>query len=118
MVKFQVAQFRLGGWLAFTLLLLATPLASAGTAGRVAIFYDGPDLAPAAPNLFRIKLPARSKNCVDSYSPKLGSDWSIYRCAYGLTIIDKVMESGMPVLSLDVPGDERYPPAVQAKDRP
>ena len=37
--------------------------------------------------LSEIKLPPRSKKCVDSYNPKLGSDLSIYKCAYGLTII-------------------------------
>ena len=40
-----------------------------------------------------IKLPPRGKNCVDSYNPRLGSNWNIYRCAYGLTIIDKLMTS-------------------------
>jgi len=52
-----------------------------------------------------VKLPPRGKNCVDSYNPKLGSNWSIYKCAYGDTIIDKVMsskfaKSGSPAVGL------------------
>ena len=56
-------------------------------------YWYTPQYLNTAYKLSEIKLPARGKNCVDSYSPKLGSDWSIYKCAYGLTIIDKLMTS-------------------------
>jgi len=59
----------------------------------ILFYWYTPQYLNTAYKLSEVKLPARSKNCVDSYSPKLGSDWSIYRCAYGLTIIDKVMSS-------------------------
>ena len=56
----------------------------------ILFYWYTPQYLNTAYKLSEVKLPARGKNCVDSYSPKLGSDWSIYRCAYGLTIIDKV----------------------------
>src|SRR6476660_8265114 len=56
-------------------------------------YWYTPQYLNTAYKLSEVKLPARSKKCVDSYNPKLGSDWSIYKCAYGLTIIDKVMSS-------------------------
>jgi glycine betaine/proline transport system substrate-binding protein len=59
----------------------------------ILFYWYTPQYLNTAYKLSEVKLPARGKNCVDSYSPKLGSDWSIYRCAYGLTIIDKVMSS-------------------------
>jgi len=59
----------------------------------ILFYWYTPQYLNTAYQLSEIKLPPRSKKCVDSYNPKLGSDWSIYRCAYGLTIIDKVMTS-------------------------
>jgi glycine betaine/proline transport system substrate-binding protein len=59
----------------------------------ILFYWYTPQYLNKAYPLSEIKLPPRGKNCVDSYSPKLGSNWSIYRCAYGQTIIDKVMTS-------------------------
>jgi glycine betaine/proline transport system substrate-binding protein len=59
----------------------------------ILFYWYTPQYLNTAYKLSEVKLPARGKNCVDSYSPKLGSDWSIYRCAYGLQIIDKAMTS-------------------------
>jgi glycine betaine/proline transport system substrate-binding protein len=59
----------------------------------ILFYWYTPQYLNTAYKLSEIKLPARSKKCVDSYSPKLGSDWNIYKCAYGLTIIDKLMTS-------------------------
>jgi len=71
----------------------------------VLFYWYTPQYLNTAYQLSEIKLPPRGKNCVDSYSPKLGSNWSIYRCAYGLTIIDKAMttkfaNSGSPAVAL------------------
>jgi glycine betaine/proline transport system substrate-binding protein len=71
----------------------------------ILFYWYTPQYLNTAYKLSEIKLPARSKNCVDSYSPKLGSDWSIYKCAYGLTIIDKLMtskfaKSGSPAVAV------------------
>ena len=59
----------------------------------ILFYWYTPQYLNTAYQLSEIKLPARSKKCVDSYNPKLGSNWSIYKCAYGLTIIDKLMTS-------------------------
>ena len=59
----------------------------------ILFYWYTPQYLNKAYQLSEIKLPPRGKNCVDSYSPKLGSNWNIYRCAYGQTIIDKVMTS-------------------------
>ena len=59
----------------------------------ILFYWYTPQYLNKAYPLSEVKLPPRGKNCVDSYSPKLGSDWNIYRCAYGQTIIDKVMTS-------------------------
>ena len=59
----------------------------------ILFYWYTPQYLNTAYQLTEIKLPARSKKCVDSYNPKLGSNWSIYRCAYGQTIIDKLMTS-------------------------
>jgi glycine betaine/proline transport system substrate-binding protein len=59
----------------------------------ILFYWYTPQYLNKAYQLSEIKLPPRGKNCVDSYNPKLGSDWSIYKCAYGQTIIDKVMRS-------------------------
>ena len=71
----------------------------------ILFYWYTPQYLNTAYKLSEVKLPARGKNCVDSYSPKLGSDWSIYRCAYGLQIIDKAMTtkfatSGSPAVGL------------------
>jgi glycine betaine/proline transport system substrate-binding protein len=59
----------------------------------ILFYWYTPQYLNKAYQLSEIKLPARGKNCVDSYSPKLGSNWGIYRCAYGQTIIGKLMTS-------------------------
>ena len=71
----------------------------------VLFYWYTPQYLNSAYQLSEIKLPARGKNCVDSYSPKLGSNWSIYRCGYGDTIIDKVIstkfaKSGSPAVGV------------------
>jgi glycine betaine/proline transport system substrate-binding protein len=71
----------------------------------ILFYWYTPQYLNTAYKLSEIKLPARGKNCVDSYGPKLGSDWSIYKCAYGLTIIDKLMtskfaKSGSPAVAV------------------
>jgi glycine betaine/proline transport system substrate-binding protein len=71
----------------------------------ILFYWYTPQYLNTAYQLSEVKLPARSKKCVDSYNPKLGSDWSIYRCAYGQTIIDKVMsakfaKSGSPAVNV------------------
>ncbi len=71
----------------------------------ILFYWYTPQYLNTAYKLSEIKLPARAKNCVDSYSPKLGSNWSIYNCAYGLTIIDKLMtskfaKSGSPAVNV------------------
>jgi glycine betaine/proline transport system substrate-binding protein len=67
----------------------------------VLFYWYTPQYLNSAYQLSEVALPPRGKNCVDSYNPKLGSNWSIYRCAYGLTVIDKLMttkfaKSGSP----------------------
>ena len=59
----------------------------------ILFYWYTPQYLNTAYQLSEIKLPARSKKCVDSYNPKLGSNWTIYRCAYGQTIIEKVITS-------------------------
>ena len=71
----------------------------------VLFYWYTPQYLNSAYQLSEIKLPPRGKNCVDSYSPKLGSNWSIYRCGYGQTIIEKLIsakfaKSGSPAVSL------------------
>jgi glycine betaine/proline transport system substrate-binding protein len=72
----------------------------------ILFYWYTPQYLNSTYKLSEIKLPARNpKTCVDSYSPKLGSDWSIYRCAYGLQIIDKAMStkfatSGSPAVGV------------------
>jgi glycine betaine/proline transport system substrate-binding protein len=71
----------------------------------VIFYWYTPQYLNASYQLSEIKLPARGKNCVDSYNPKLGTNWSIYKCAYGLTIIDKLLsgkfaKSGSPAVAL------------------
>jgi glycine betaine/proline transport system substrate-binding protein len=59
----------------------------------IIFYWYTPQYLNTAYQLSEVKLPQRGKNCVDSYNPKLGSDWSIYKCAYGQTIIDKLITS-------------------------
>ena len=71
----------------------------------VLFYWYTPQYLNSAYQLSEIKLPPRSKKCVDSYSPKLGSNWSIYRCGYGQTIIEKLIsskfaKSGSPALKV------------------
>jgi glycine betaine/proline transport system substrate-binding protein len=71
----------------------------------VLFYWYTPQYLNSAYQLSEIKLPPRGKNCVDSYSPKLGSNWSIYRCGYGQTIIEKLIsakfaKSGSPAVGL------------------
>jgi glycine betaine/proline transport system substrate-binding protein len=71
----------------------------------VLFYWYTPQYLNSAYQLSEVKLPPRGKNCVDSYNPKLGSNWSIYRCAYGLTIIEKLIsskfvKSGSPALNV------------------
>jgi glycine betaine/proline transport system substrate-binding protein len=71
----------------------------------VLFYWYTPQYLNSAYQLSEIKLPPPGKNCVDSYSPKLGSNWSIYRCGYGQTIIEKLIsakfaKSGSPAVGL------------------
>jgi glycine betaine/proline transport system substrate-binding protein len=71
----------------------------------VIFYWYTPQYLNASYQLSEVKLPARGKNCVDSYNPKLGSNWSIYKCGYGQTIIDKLIsgkfaKSGSPAVAL------------------
>jgi glycine betaine/proline transport system substrate-binding protein len=71
----------------------------------VLFYWYTPQYLNSAYQLSEVQLPARGKNCVDSYNPKLGSDWSIYKCGYGQTIIDKLIsgkfaKSGSPAVAL------------------
>jgi glycine betaine/proline transport system substrate-binding protein len=59
----------------------------------ILFYWYTPQYLNKAYQLSEIKLPPRGKNCVDSYNPKLGSNWNIYKCAYGQTIIDKLITS-------------------------
>src|SRR5947209_17714193 len=59
----------------------------------VLFYWYTPQYLNASYQLSEVKLPKRFKGCVDSYNPKLGTNWSIYKCAYGLTIIDKLLSS-------------------------
>jgi glycine betaine/proline transport system substrate-binding protein len=71
----------------------------------VIFYWYTPQYLNSAYQLSEIQLPKRSKGCQDSYNPKLGSDLSQYRCAYGLTIIEKLLstrfaKSGSPALDV------------------
>ena len=71
----------------------------------ILFYWYTPQYLNSTYQLSEVKLPVRSKKCVDSYSPKLGKDWSIYRCAYENTIIDKAIatkfaKSGSPAVGL------------------
>jgi glycine betaine/proline transport system substrate-binding protein len=69
----------------------------------VLFYWYTPQYLNSAYQLSEIQLPPRFKACVDSYSPKLGSNWNQYKCAYGLTIIEKLYsakfaKSGSPAI--------------------
>ena len=90
----------------------------------ILFYWYTPQYLNKAYQLSEIKLPPRSKNCVDSYNPKLGSNWSIYRCAYGQTIIDKLItskfaKSGSPAVRRDqaLEVDGRRPELRREPDR-
>jgi glycine betaine/proline transport system substrate-binding protein len=59
----------------------------------ILFYWYTPQYLNKAYQLSEIKLPPRFKGCEDSYNPKLGSNWNIYRCAYGQTIIGKMFTS-------------------------
>ncbi len=59
----------------------------------ILFYWYTPQYLNKAYQLSEIKLPPRTKACQDSYNPKLGNNLNIYKCAYGLTIIDKLMTS-------------------------
>ena len=71
----------------------------------VLIYWYTPQYLNSAYQLSEIQLPPRTKSCVDSYSPKLGTNWNQYKCAYGLTIIEKLYsarfaKSGSPAVNV------------------
>jgi glycine betaine/proline transport system substrate-binding protein len=71
----------------------------------ILFYWYTPQYLNSAYQLSEIKLPPRFKGCQDSYNPKLGASLKQYRCAYGLTIIDKMIsgkfaKSGSPAVSL------------------
>jgi len=59
----------------------------------IIFYWYTPQYLNKAYQLSEVKLPPRSKACQDNYNAKLGSNWKIYRCAYGQTIIGKLMTS-------------------------
>jgi len=59
----------------------------------ILFYWYTPQYLNKAYQLSEIKLPPRFKSCQDSYNPKLGSNVNIYKCAYGLTLIDKLVTS-------------------------
>ena len=71
----------------------------------VLFYWYTPQYLNSAYQLSEIQLPPRTKSCVDSYSPKLGSNWNIYKCGYGQTIIEKLYsarfaKSGSPAVNV------------------
>ena len=71
----------------------------------ILFYWYTPQYLNEAYQLSEVKLPPRHKNCQDSYSSKLGKNLSQYRCAYGLTIIGKLMttefaNSGSPAVQV------------------
>jgi glycine betaine/proline transport system substrate-binding protein len=70
---------------------------------QVIFYWYTPQYLNSVYELSEVMLPKRSKNCVDSYSPKLGSNLQQYNCAYGQTIIEKLIsakfaKSGSPAV--------------------
>jgi glycine betaine/proline transport system substrate-binding protein len=71
----------------------------------VIFYWYTPQYLNSAYQLSEVQLPKRFKGCQDSYNPKLGSDLNQYKCAYGLTIIEKLYsskfaKSGSPAISV------------------
>ena len=71
----------------------------------VLFYWYTPQYLNSAYQLSEIQLPKRSKSCQDSYNPKLGKDLKQYRCAYGQTIIEKLLsakfaKSGSPAVAV------------------
>ena len=71
----------------------------------VIFYWYTPQYLNSAYQLSEIQLPPRSKGCVDSYSPKLGTNWNQYKCGYGQTIIEKLYsarfaKSGSPAVNV------------------
>jgi glycine betaine/proline transport system substrate-binding protein len=71
----------------------------------ILFYWYTPQYLNESYDLSEVKLPPRHKACQDSYSPKLGKNLNQYRCAYGLTIIDKAMttefaKSGSPAVAV------------------
>jgi glycine betaine/proline transport system substrate-binding protein len=71
----------------------------------ILFYWYTPQYLNKAYQLSEVKLPARHKSCQDSYSPKLGKDLNQYKCAYGLTIIEKLIttkfaNSGSPAVQV------------------
>jgi len=71
----------------------------------VMFYWYTPQYLNSAYQLSEIQLPPRSKSCVDSYSPKLGTNWNQYKCGYGQTIIEKLYsarfaKSGSPAVNV------------------
>jgi glycine betaine/proline transport system substrate-binding protein len=71
----------------------------------ILFYWYTPQYLNSAYQLSEIKLPPRFKGCQDSYNPKLGASLKQYRCAYGLTIIGKMIsakfaKSGSPAVSV------------------
>jgi glycine betaine/proline transport system substrate-binding protein len=71
----------------------------------VLFYWYTPQYLNSAYQLSEIQLPKRFKGCQDSYNSKLGSNLHQYRCAYGLTIIEKLYttkfaKSGSPAVNL------------------
>jgi len=69
----------------------------------VLFYWYTPQYLNSAYQLSEIQLPKRFKGCQDSYNPKLGSSVKQYSCAYGITVIDKLMStkfahSGSPAI--------------------
>jgi glycine betaine/proline transport system substrate-binding protein len=71
----------------------------------VIFYWYTPQYLNSAYQLSEVQLPKRFKGCQDSYNTKLGSDLNQYKCAYGLTIIGKVIstkfaKSGSPAVGV------------------
>ena len=71
----------------------------------VLFYWYTPQYLNSAYQLSEIQLPKRFKGCQDSYNPKLGASLKQYDCAYGLTIIEKLLnakfaKSGSPAVAV------------------
>src|SRR3989441_8414154 len=71
----------------------------------VIFYWYTPQYLNTQYQLSEVLLPKRFKGCVDSYSPKLGTNWNQYKCAYEQTIIGKLYnakfaKSGSPAVAV------------------